>query len=98
MNAQLKPVPLAITRPRYLRYDLVRQNDRDGWLLANADIISARYALLADEMDIARDALTLSSDSIISFALSQWDIERQHHEELKDDGKFDDFTLQGDDE
>lgn len=89
MNAALQPITArAVTRPSYLHWNLVQANEKDGWIRANWEAIRTRFRSYGE---IVADDCTLGQ-----YADVQWDIQRAHLEELRDDAKRDDPYIRED--
>lgn len=83
MNAALKPITArAVGRPSFLHWNLVQANEKDAWKTANWEAIRTRFRSYGE---IVADDCTLGE-----YADVQWDMQRAHLEELRDDAKCDD--------
>lgn len=83
---KLAPITtLAVERPAYRGYWLVRTNRKAEWIDLNADLLAKRY------WDFSEPDWGLAD--LIPFADSQFDVERERFEEMKADAKFDDGRL-----
>lgn len=87
MNAALKPIPAPLERPSYGGYWLVRRNDKEAWIVLNADLLAQWYFQLGATLD------DLCVEGLDTFCDAQWDIERAKYEEMKADGRYDDGRL-----
>lgn len=86
MNALVKLQALSIEplkKPKYIRWDLVRQNDPQAWVRENAVLLRAWWN------DLNTWAGEEPEDSFDVFCLCQFDIERSFFEELREDAKLD---------
>lgn len=82
MNALLRPLTVrALVKPNYVRWDLIRTNERDAWVRANKEALSAWYA------DTAPFASMPQNFEV--FATEQFAFERDHFEQLRDDARLD---------
>lgn len=81
MNALLRPLAVrALVKPNYVRWDLIRTNERDAWVRENSAALKAWYA------DTAPFAGMPQHFEV--FATEQFAFERDHFEQLRDDAKL----------
>ena len=89
MNAVLKPITVRpLRKPDYRGWWLVRSNQKAEWVRLNADLLAEWFAAC----EAALDSADLGAETLDSFAEAQWDVERMHCEQLRDDGRYDDIT------
>lgn len=91
MNARLKPVEaVALTRPRFRRYDLVRTNLRDAWIIQNMDVLLAYFRATGDAIRAAGE-WTPPDDPQVEFTVFcdlQFEGEHARYEELKNEKDY----------
>lgn len=90
MVAELRQIEArCIERPKYRGYMHVRRNEMNEWIELNLDLIRAWWRAGHE-----RDArIKYDENDFQPFCCVQFDIERMHFEQLRDDGHFDDPTI-----
>jgi hypothetical protein len=73
MNAQLKPIAPPV-RQEYLGYQLVSDDDFDGWVSLNADALFGNYVLAGGSVYDALLALSV-------YAESEWRAQRDRRDD-----------------
>lgn len=98
MNAQLKPIEIQVLRrPSWRAYELVRQNERNRWILTNLDLLMQYYRATGDQMRLDGHWMP-SEDPQAEFAVFadiQFESERAMYEEMKSEGFDDPYERSG---
>ncbi len=94
MNARLKPIEnRCVDRPSYRGWEHVRRDEREQWIALNLPLIRAWWRAGFEN----RPNLPFDESDFQPFCQIQFDIERMHFEELRDDGMRDDPTIPSED-